>query len=237
MLRRVNGLALRCHPDFRWYFAEQYDVPVAKYFAERIVHGDVCLSIGANLGIYALQMASWAGASGRVFAFEPNPATAKCMAQNLSMNSFASNVEVIEQAVADKIGRARFAAVGLDGMSRLGSLNPVVEKFGMQGQAEFIDVEVTTIDAFCELRSIRPSVLMMDIEGFEVAALHGGREWLSSIPNLNAVIEMHPADWKNSGYNREQFRSLVNECGLKVRPLSEQGDSFIEYGHVALERT
>src|SRR5690349_17923298 len=59
LVRRVNGAPMRVLPEHRWYFAPEYDAPVAALFRGRLRPGNVCVSVGANLGVYPLQFAHW----------------------------------------------------------------------------------------------------------------------------------------------------------------------------------
>jgi FkbM family methyltransferase len=233
--RTVNGIALKIHPDYRWYFSESYDSEAAAYFRSRVSPGAVCLSVGANLGMYPLQMVHWSGPNGKVFAFEPNPNTAKALRRNIEMNRASAQVEVVEQAVSSASGTTQFAAVGLDGMSRIGAPNPLIEDT-VHEEVELIDVPLTTLDDFCRIRKIQPSVLMMDIEGFEIAALKGAAELLTSGKEVVAVIELHPNAWESTGYTLNDLRKLIDDCRLKAVPLTNQRDALTEYGHIALER-
>lgn len=228
--RTVNGVSLRVPPEYRWYFVPQYDAPVAEYLRARVKPGSVCLSVGANLGVYPLQMAHWSAPGGFVYAFEPNPVTASVLRRELAMNGQSDRVEVVEQAISSAPGKAVFHMAGVSGMSRLGEPNA-----DLGGRTTEVEVEVNTIDDFCASRAIRPTVLMMDIEGFEVAGLRGAREFFQSTPAPIAVIEFHPNAWRVAGTSRDDLERLLDEYGLHVVPLSGQGDPFAEYGHVALE--
>ena len=231
LTRYVNGTRLQIHPDYRWYFAATHDKEVAEYFRSRIVPGSNCLSVGANIGIYPLQMASWIGEKGKVFAFEPNPNSANAMRQHIQLNHLESRIEVFETAVSNETGKVTFSVAGTDGMSRIGSANPLIEN-----DFNSIEVPVTTIDDFCEKASAMPTVLMMDIEGFEIAALKGSEHFFRSAADVVAVVEMHPNDWENAGTTAEDLKIFLDRNQLKMVPLTGQRDSYRDYGHVALER-
>ncbi len=132
----------------------------------RVRAGAVCLSVGANLGVYPLQFAHWSGPTGRVFAFEPNPQTAAVLRRHVALNGLGQRVHVIERAIAEQPGQARFFAVGVDGMSRLGAPNPE-----LAGRTTALTVAVESLDHFVAEHRIYPDALMMDVEGFEVAVL------------------------------------------------------------------
>ncbi len=61
------------------------------------------IDVGANVGYYALMAATRVGPSGRVIAYEPGPAPAARLRENVALNGL-SNVTVVEAAVADRPG-------------------------------------------------------------------------------------------------------------------------------------
>lgn len=227
--RKVNGLILRCRPDMRWRFSPQYDKPVADFFRSRIVLGDTCVSIGANLGIYPLQFAQWTGPSGRVFAYEPNPETVEVLRKHVALNGFMDQIKVLEKAISASPGKAVFHASATSGMSRLGEANPL-----LQGKTRPIEVEVTTLDQ--QFENTRVDALMMDIEGFEIAALRGAKNFLRNNLPKSLVVEMHPDAWGVAGTTRRDLEELLRECQVRVIPLSGQMDPMVEYGHISLEK-
>lgn len=228
--REVNGLPVRVVPSQRCFFPKEYDPPVAAFFRERIKPGSTCVNVGANLGIYALQFAHWAGPAGRVIAFEPNPITAGVLRRHLEMNGVADRVRVVERAVSSAPGKATFYLSGTEGMSRLGSPNP------MLSQTQAIEVEVTTLDAFCTAEGVAPDWVLIDVEGFEVSALAGFRETIAARPGMGIVVEMHSSAWPDAGSSREAFEALLAELRLRPVPLSGQADPMSDYGLVHMER-
>jgi FkbM family methyltransferase len=230
--RTVNGVPVRVLPRYRQFFTLDYDAPVAAFLRDRVKPGAVCLNIGANTGVYTLQLAHWSAPTGRVYAFEPNPETAAVLRRHVELNRLADRVEVVPVAVGREAGTAPFYAAGADGMSRLGRTNPALPA----GAAREVLVEVTTLDRFCSARGLRPDWVVMDIEGFEVAALLGGRDTLRGLRDtLRVVVEFHPAAWPVAGTTREQLEELLGELRLRPVPLGGQKDPWTDHGIVYLE--
>lgn len=227
----VNGRErYRIDPHLRQYFPPEYDPLVHAFLRARVRPGSVVLDVGANLGIYALCLAEWAGPRGRVFAFEPNPAARAVLAKHVALNRFADRVTIVGEAISDVAGDAQFNAAGIEGYSRLGVGNP-----DLPGGTS-ITVPVTTIDAFCARERLAPDWIVLDIEGYEGAALRGARETLRARRGgLGLVVEMHPTLWAASGTSRAGMESLLRELAMRPVPLTGQQDPFAEYGIVALE--
>src|SRR5262245_20066540 len=96
--RRVNGVKLRVLPQFRSHFTKEYDATVARVLKERVRPGATCFSVGSNLGVYPLQFAAWSSPNGIVYAFEPNPTTARFLAQHVRLNGWENRIRIVEQA-------------------------------------------------------------------------------------------------------------------------------------------
>ena len=164
---------------------------------------DVFYDIGANIGFFAVLAARLVGSSGRVYAFEPNPACSSQVRRNADLNGF-SHVEVVEAAVSSTSGHARL---------RLGGTNL---SSAIAGESEpGIDVALISVDDFMRDKSPRPPALVMiDVEGAEIEVLRGMRETISR----HRPVIMCEVHWIG-----EQFLKYCAEhltpAGYTVRPL------------------
>lgn len=128
--------------------------------------------IGANVGSYAVLAGGAVGASG--FAVEPVPETAARLRRNLALNALAGRVACVTACVGRAEGRARVTA-GLDTVNHVAG----PDEAG-------IDVAMTTLDALAAAHGV-PTLLKIDVEGFEQEVLAGGSETLCD-PRLRALI-------------------------------------------------
>jgi len=226
----VNGSErFRIDPFVRRFFPPEYDRPVHEYLRTHVEPGATLLNVGANLGIYALCLAQWTGPSGRVFAFEPSPRARGVLERHVAMNRLTDRVRVVGEAVSSERGEATFFAAGLEGYSRLGAPNPALPG------SRSIRVPVTTIDEFCARERIAPAWIVIDIEGYEVAALRGARATIgSSRGRIGLVVELHPGVWQLSGTSRADLERLLAELDLEPVGLTGQHDPLGEYGIVLL---
>jgi FkbM family methyltransferase len=226
----VNGMDCRIDPRQRHRFGQFYDAPVATFLRERVKPGAVCLDVGANVGVYVMQFAHWSAPHGRVIAFEPNPGARVILERHIAMNNLQRRVTVVPEAVGATSGEAEFFAADADGMSRLGAPNKLIAH-----RASASRVPVTTLDEYCDKQGIEPDWLLIDIEGFEIAALAGARRLIERrSANLQIVVEMHPNVWDSAGTTRVQAEQLLAELKLRPVPLLGQQDALGEYGLVHL---
>lgn len=226
----INGIPVRVDAHNRSRYPRVYDPEVAAILQQRIQPNAVCLDVGANAGIYVLQLAHWSLPHGRVIAFEPNPQVRRVLEHHVVLNGLADRVEIAPCAVGDDARTAVLYAADSDGMSRLGKPNPIVTD-----RYATVAVDVVTLDHYCESRKIEPDVLLLDIEGFEIAALAGAWRLIERLgKHLSIIVEMHPAAWDSAGTTRSQAESLINSLNRRVVALTGQEDVFRDYGQVEL---
>jgi FkbM family methyltransferase len=127
--------------------------------------GDTVLDLGAYKGESTVWLASQAGPSGRVLAFEPNPAARAFLERNAGRASGAGigQIQILTVAAGSSRRRGNFVSTA-EGCSRLDTGGDIA-------------VDVTTLDdvvSECRLASV--DFIKMDIEGGEVEALKGARQ-------------------------------------------------------------
>jgi FkbM family methyltransferase len=232
-LRRVNGreefyIAARNRP----HFPDVYEPPVCEYLRDRVRPGDICLNIGANVGIYTLLLTKWSAPSGRVYSFEPNPKVRAILLDNIRRNGFSDRVSVSEHAVGGERGEATFFADGITGLGRLGQSHPA-----SGAAATSFTVPVATIDEFCKQNRLTPRWIVMDIEGFEIPALEGASETIRAgrETGLNLVVEMHPPLWSTPQLSRSRMDAVLAKYSMRPVPLTGQSQPLNENGMCLLE--
>jgi FkbM family methyltransferase len=233
----INGVALRRDPRCRHHYPDNldYEPAVAAQLRAMVGPDQICLDVGANVGYYALQFAHWCRPSGRVLAFEPNPEARVTLERQIAVNRFADRVEVVPVAVADKSGETTLYVPGtnhqeLHGVSRLGAADP-----HLSNDFRTITVPVTSLDDFCTARELEPDWMLIDIEGFEIAALQGARRIIAKgRARLGLIVEMHPDLWDSVGTPRQAAEALFAELRLRPVPLTGQLDPLVERGVIHL---
>jgi FkbM family methyltransferase len=230
--REINGVdRVYVNPRYRGYYPEVYEPEVYGFLRQSVVEGTVCLNVGAHVGIYAVALARWSGLHGHVYAFEPNADTAAVLEDYIARNRLQSRITVVRAAAAAVSGEAAFRAVGIEGFSRLDGPHP--ERPDQPGQE--VSVPTLALDDFCRDRNAAPDWIVMDIEGYEIAALRGARAQFRERPGrLQAVVEVHPSLWSLSGESRATMEALLDELGLAYRGLTGQRDPLAVHGVIHL---
>lgn len=227
----INGIACRINPRLRAQLARTYDAHLYAILRERVRPGQLCLDIGANIGAWVIQFAHLVGPTGRVVAFEPNPAARAELEAHIRINRLESIVRVVPAAVGAAHGEVTFFAAGSDGMSRIGEPNP-----HLVAESIHLRVPVVALDGWCRENGLEPDWLLIDVEGHEGHVLAGAAELIRSRgAALGVVVELHPALWPASGTDRGEVAGRIAAVGRRLIPLSGQNDPYAEYGHALLE--
>ena len=226
--RTVNGFTFSVDPRTRYSFPPSHDPGVAKLLSTRPLAGAECWNVGANVGVHVLQLAERVGPTGRVVAFEPNPHAAALLKRNIHLNGYSARVEIVEAAVGEREAQTNFYIAGADPMGRPGLPNPLLSR------THRITVPVLNLNSYLAGRQTKPNCLIIDIEGWEIAALRGAEDVLRLDPLPLLIVELHPDAWEWSGHSRQDFESLLHAYKLEVVGLSGQADSLSENGQVLL---
>jgi FkbM family methyltransferase len=220
-----NGEEVFVSPAFRhmtWNRVE-YDA-----FRAAVKPGDIVLEAGANVGAYTILFAKWAGPSGRVFAFEPDPAAYEGLQSHIRLNGVAHLVTIEGSAIADGTkSRLRFELGQSSGVSRI--VRGTQHTYGLR------DVEATSIDRYCAAHGIVPRAIKIDVEGAELQALQGARRTIAAAgAGLQLFVEMHPHLWPTLGITANDVRSECAAQGLIVEALDHVADDVWQIEGVCL---
>jgi FkbM family methyltransferase len=173
-------------------------------------------------------MARWVGATGKIYAFEPAPDSYAALEDHLKLNGLSERVVVLPIAISDTTGTSPFYVDGASGRNTLADSHDGIPT------ATAIQVDLTTVDAFCDGRKIVPHVLKIDVEGYELHALRGASNTLTRHKPL-VLVEFHPMNWPAIGVTADDFRVFVKEVGYRIVPIDPERDPLTDYSHALLE--
>ena len=137
-----------------------YDYNNMKLVQWLLRDGGIFFDIGANIGSYTLVASEQRNA--QVFAFEPHPATAALLTENVRLNN-RDNVTVCAMALGNHDGIVTLTDhVG-------SSINHAVTR----DNGKTVDVPCGRAETFCRAHGIVPNYVKVDVEGFEFDVLAG----------------------------------------------------------------
>lgn len=168
-----------------------------------IEEGMIVVDGGANLGGYTMLGSLRAGASGRIYAFEPEPDN---FAQLVRRVRGMHNVVPVQKALGRQSGEAQ---LHLDRFHARHSLT--------RDGSHTITVPVTTLDDFVrDERLDGVDVIKLDIEGAELEAIAGMSAVLTAARRPVVLCELHPP------LAPEQFRDALAAHGYRSELLDAQ---------------
>lgn len=144
----------------------------------------VVFDVGANTGLYALA-AKAAHPAARVHAFEPLPAIAARLRENIALNGYA--ITVHEAAVSDRDGSAEIKL-----MQSAHEYSASFEHMEWMDHAAATTIEVSLLQLASVIAATgdRPDLIKLDVERHEPQALRGLWAGLGDGPMPAMVVEV-----------------------------------------------
>lgn len=161
---------------------------------------DLFLDVGSNVGVYTVLASSAIGSHS--IAIEPVPAAFESLNDNITLNTTSALVELHNIGVGAKEGTLTFTA-GHDTMNHV-----VTEASETQ---EVLSVPVDTLDHVLAGRC--PTLMKIDVEGFETPVLEGA-EGLLDQPSLQAIIMELNGMGARYGFDDEVLNQRVLDHGF-----------------------
>lgn len=194
------------------YLYRGLEPSVVRVAADILRRGDTAVDIGANVGFLTRQFAAMVGTSGRVFAFEPDPATFAYLAYNTRR---LPQVERYAVAMSDRNGTMALYLHPTSAMS-----NSLVNAWE---NACPINVETFTFDNWAAgIDMQRVGLIKIDVEGAEPLVLRGMLKTLSLPHKPQIITEFCPTNLGDRAAEEEVFQ-LFSDHGYEVHRISPKG--------------
>jgi FkbM family methyltransferase len=168
--------------------------------------GDVVIDVGAGIGDEALILSRLVGETGQVIAIEPHPRTFQCLTKTIAKNAF-SNVTALNLAVSDHEHETLIEDGELHIANRIGA------NCGFPVRARTLD------NILGDLNIVSPTLVKLNIEGAEVAALRGASNALRRAQHWMISCHDFIADQGGPEFyrTRSNVTALLRSAGLQVR--------------------
>ncbi len=167
-------------------------------------NGLIIADVGAHQGFFSILTAKWVSPGGYIHAFECLPENINILRDNLKLNRI-ENVQAISCAVGAKQG---FVDISSDSSG-------VTDTSHRNG----ISVPMVSLDEFYSDK-VKPHLIKVDVEGYELEVLKGAQNCLSSIHYLD--LEFHIFNYKNPLRELEDIFDLIKidsvNCLIELRP-------------------
>ncbi len=163
-------LDMHDHAHRAVFFYGEAEAETAEALRGLLESDAVFFDVGANVGYYSL-LARDLGARD-VHAFEPNPQVADLFARSLACRG--DGIVLNRSACGEAAARMDLH------LPRAESRNTGIATLHapLADSTETLAVDVITIDDYCASRGVAPTLMKIDVEGFEASVLRGARATL-----------------------------------------------------------
>ncbi|MFK7804646.1 MAG: FkbM family methyltransferase [Anaerolineae bacterium] len=197
-----------------------YEPNLIRIVTECVGAGFDFVDVGANIGLHTLAAGFAAtNLNQKRIAFEPEPTIFQQLQQNCADNQI--EVEFHPIGISDKPGELTLYRTTNDNAGGHSFVH-------RENTAPSGAVEVKTLDAVLEEADRkRPTLIKIDVEGFEVQVLRGGRSWLSELENAVVLVEITPElEVEN------ELLAELDEAGFSHRMIIDDTDTFDAVGYL-----
>ncbi len=179
--------------------------------------GTDIIDLGANIGYYALLESRAVGEGGKVYAIEPVARNFENLEKNIGLNN-ALNIKTFRMAIGDKNCTTEI------NVGKKGNFSSFLKnsKAVYTGKEE---VQMQTLDAFVNEHLVTPSLIRMDVEGYETKIIEGMKETLLKKPAL--LIEIHPHLIERDELG-EMMTTLIKSGYTKAVVIKERKDVWMK---------
>lgn len=179
--------------------------------------GTAALDIGANIGNHSLYFSDLFE---EVLAFEPNPRTFALLKFNIEHVCTKRNINCFNFGLSDQNSEMLFKA----STSNVGGSRIVEDPQSDQDGDTFL-IEVKRADDFVELYDKKISLIKIDIEGHELAALKGAKNLIEK-NNPIILFEQHASDFSEGRSAVVDYLSGLNYKFLTIERRFYFGEKF-----------
>jgi len=188
---------------------EDYSLPFLK-------EGDTVIDVGANIGVTVLLFKKYIGASGKIYAFEPDPKVFGYLQSNIEMNKL-ENIHLFNCALGE--GRKK-VYLQMHEKADTGNAITLNKEDGLMVDMDCLD------DVANEHRIDAVRLLKIDTEGYEKYVLLGGRALLSrtDVVIFEAILE----NCERFGYHLQEVVEFLEHLKFQVYCFNTDAVSFEE---------
>lgn len=150
------------------FMSNEHNEPEFEWLPECVGKGDWAIDVGANFGSYTARFSELVGPTGRVLSLEPLPGTFELLVANMALLP-NQNMTLLNVAASDHFGIGHMSVPP----QANGEPNPYMAHLSTRGASPVICLPIDSLHI-----SARVTLIKIDVEGHELAALKGMRALL-----------------------------------------------------------
>jgi FkbM family methyltransferase len=196
----INGTRLYAGRGLTTANVQRYvglgELDVMGFLLHALEPNQLFVDIGANIGANCILAA---GLGADVIAFEPVAENYDWLLKNIALNDFARHIEARQAAISETSGTLTMVADG------------ATSRVETQRSPGVVATDCIGLDEALLGRS--PSIIKIDVEGYEVPALRGAARTLAA-PGLDAVVCELKGHGAHYGYDEAEAEERLGDAGF-----------------------
>jgi FkbM family methyltransferase len=210
------------NPAGKSWYGTQSDQSIEMQFVrqELIRDGMVAIECGAHHGAQSILLSRWVGQCGKVIVVEPMPDNVEILKKNIKLNNL-HNITVIEKAAGPSNGSVFMKKRSNAAVASVGG-------------GKTIKVESISLDEISTTLGVIPSLLKIDVEGFEYKILEGAERILSTHPMI--FLEVHTLTLPRYGNVFGDLWTLIDPDAYDIFIQENELDQPIPYSPTKIPR-
>lgn len=221
-LARPLGIeSLPTHFNGEWIWAPRrvwpgvwshYESYLAKLLRRHLHPGDTFIDVGAHFGFWSLYAATLVGPNGCVISCEPSPDVYEILLESAKHSKVVTPLPV---GLGSYEGTALFAAQGAStGGSFCRKVTEISRRWWPRVPVVELPVQMRSLDAVVQELAVTPTVIKIDVEGFELEVVQGAAQTLTN-HGCVLLIEVHPYQLKLSAGSEELLQDFLAARGYR----------------------
>lgn len=205
----------------------EYSGPEIERLVRNLRPGDVFVDVGANIGLFSVEVGRHVGSGGRVVAIEPASDSARLASENVAINELQDVVEVHEFALGETEDQLTLFAPADD--PRDAGRRSLLAADG----AAVGTVAVRSLDGLVASGGLAlPEVhaIKIDVEGYEMAALRGMKATIEGCRPRIVLVETVAANLVRAGNEVVEIDQLMTSYGYRRLPGDPENAAYVPGG-------
>lgn len=176
-----------------------------RFLKEKIIcPGEQIFECGIHHGSATILLSKWVGNEGKIIGFEIFPQNAKIARQNINLNQI-SNVTIEQKGLGKSAGKKSIFRKSNSSIKPEKTLSLGFIRNAIYGTEE---VDIVSLDNYAKQAGYTPTLLKLDVEGYESEVLKGAYNILQSAPKL--AIEIHTENLSRYNTSVKEIFDLID---------------------------
>jgi FkbM family methyltransferase len=213
----LNTFIVRIFNIFSSNSSNEYEAKFKVALIRAINPRDIVWDIGANVGYYTQLFVENLDEKSKIVSFEPNPASYNFLQKKSIELTRKKSVNIKNFNVA--LGEKQTVMNFLLEDDPTAPTCRLVENIKEPRKGKIIEVQVRKAESFMENNNLEnPSLIKIDVEGYELEVLKGMKHLLESSKCKNIFIEVHFSILEERGKSNAPFTitKMLKESGFRL---------------------